>query len=270
MISKKIKETKFYSLGGIQEIGKSSLVVEHDDEVILIDCGIRFANSIETGVQGIIPNYSVLKDKNVVGLFITHGHEDHIGGIPYLIQQVKLKYIYASNISIAYIRNRLNSMKIKTNIKFVEINKDFKFKSKHMTITSWTAQHSIPEAYGIIVKTINGTIMSTGDFRFDYSPINGVLTDFVKLKKLSEEGLTILCSDSTNSLIPFHSPTEQKIINDLEKYIKEAKGKIVFTTFASNVNRIKIAIDLAVKYNKKIIAFGKSMIKGLDVARNLK
>ncbi len=266
-----MQSTKFFALGGMQEIGKSMLVVEHDSEIAIIDCGIKFTNSIETGIQGIIPDYYYLKqhENKIIGVFITHGHEDHIGGIPYLIQQVSIKTIYASGIAISLIKKRLDSMKIKTKTKFVEIDRNSVFKFKHLKIDVWTAQHSIPDAFGIRVKSTNGSIMSTGDYRFDYTPI-GNFTDFTKLKKIGDEGLDILTSDSTNSMIPDASPSEQKIIHDLDLNIASTKGKVIFTTFASNVNRVKVGIDLAVKNNRKVCIFGRSMINGIEIAKQFK
>lgn len=266
-----MQATKFFALGGMQEIGKSMLVVEHDSEIAIIDCGIKFTNSIETGVQGIIPDYSYLKENEnkIVGVFITHGHEDHMGGIPYLIRQVNIKAVYAPGIAIALMKKRLDSMKIKTKVQFVEIDRNSNFKFKHLKVDVWTAQHSIPDAFGIRIKTPNGNIMSTGDYRFDYTPI-GNFTDFSKLQKIGEEGLDILTSDSTNAMIPDKSPSEQKIINDLDRNIANAKGKVIFTTFASNVNRVKVGIDLAVKNNRKVCVFGRSMINGMEIAKQFK
>lgn len=266
-----MQPTKFFALGGMQEIGKSMLVVQHDNEIAIIDCGIKFTNSIETGVQGIIPDYSYLKqnEEKIVGVFITHGHEDHMGGIPYLIRQVNIKNIYAPGIAIALMKKRLDSMKIKSKVRFIELDRNALYKFKHLVVDVWTAQHSIPDAFGIRIKSPNGAIMSTGDYRFDYTPI-GNFTDFSKLKQIGAEGLDILTSDSTNAMISDHSPTEQKIINDLDFHIANTKGKVIFTTFASNVNRVKVGIDLAVKNNRKVCIFGRSMVNGIEIAKQFK
>ncbi|WP_236630740.1 ribonuclease J [Mycoplasma sp. ATU-Cv-508] len=200
---------------------------------------------------------------------MTHGHEDHIGGVPYLLQQVDLKRIYGSGVAIAFMRKRLDNMKIKTKVEFIEYERDSVYRFKHMEVDVWTAQHSIPEAYGVRVKTPDGAIMDTGDFRFDYSPI-GNLTDFTKLRQMGDEGLDILISDSTNSMLPEHSPTEQNIMRDLERNIASARGKVIFTTFASNMNRVKVGIDLAVKHKRKVCVFGRSMINGMEIAKRFK
>ena len=263
-------KTKFFALGGMMEIGKTTLVVEHDDEIVIIDAGIKFTNSMETGVEGIIPDYSYLKEneKKIKGLFITHGHEDHIGGIPYLIQKVKIETIYAPKLAIAYLKYKLKDKRVTVPVKFVEIEKDSVFKFNHLSVDFWTSQHSIPDSFGIRVKTPNGNIFDTGDFRFDYTPI-GNLTDFAKLEEMAEEGIDIMISDSTNSMSADHSPTEQKILGDIEKLVKEAEGKVIFTTFASNVNRVKVALDLAVKYKRKVIPFGRSMVNAIKITTEL-
>lgn len=266
-----MQSTKFFALGGMQEIGKTTMVVEHDDEIAIIDAGIKFTNSMETGVDGIIPDYSYLKENQdkITGIFITHGHEDHIGGIPYLISQVKIPKIHAPLFAIELIKERLKDKKIKTNVQFEEITKDSVFKFKHLQVDFWTSQHSIPDSFGIRVKTPNGNIMDTGDFRFDYTPI-GNLTDFTKLEEWAKEGIDIMISDSTNSMSLDHSPTEKNILIDIEKVIQETNGKVIFTTFASNMNRVKAVIDLAVKHKRRVCAFGRSMIKVIDIAKRMK
>lgn len=266
-----MQPTRLFALGGMQEIGKTTIVVEHENEIVIIDAGIKFANSSETGIEGIIPDYTYLKEneKKIKGLFITHGHEDHIGGIPYLIRQVKFDKIYAPAVAIELIKTRLSNMKIKTNVEFVEITTEEIFKFDKIKVDFWTSQHSIPDSFGIRVTTPNGSIFDTGDFRFDYTPI-GNMTDFSQLEKFGKEGVSIFISDSTNSMSNEHSPTEQVIIKDIEECIVNTEGKVVFTTFASNINRIKVAIDLAVKHNRKVCAFGKSMLNGIKVAQKYK
>lgn len=266
-----MQSTRFLALGGMLEIGKTCLVVEHEDEIVIIDAGIRFVNAIETGVEGMIPDYTYLKERQdkIKGLFISHGHEDHIGGIPYLLQAVNVETIYAPKIAISFIKEKLKEFKLATRPEFVEINADSVFAFDKLSVDFWTSQHSIPDSFGIRVKTPNGNIFDTGDFRFDYTPI-GNLTDFTKLEQMQKEGITLMISDSTNSMTPSHSPTEQKIIEDIEKIVAETQGKVIFTTFASNVSRVKIIIDLAIKYGRKVVPFGRSMVKVVDIATSQK
>ena len=266
-----MQRTKFFGLGGMREIGKAGFIIEHEDEIIMVDNGIKFTNSAEIGVQAIIADYSYLaKNQNkIYGLFITHGHEDHMGGVPYLLKQVNVKKIYAPNIAIAFIKDKLEKHKIKNEVEFIEITKDLIVKTKHFTIDTWTAQHSVPDAFGIRVNTPNGSIFYTGDFRFDYTPL-GNMTDFTKLEQMGKENMTVLLSDSTNAFSQDHSPTEKNILKDLEKFTIEAKGKVIITTFASQLTRIQSLIEMASKNKRKVVALGRSMIKNIEFAKKLK
>ncbi|ENY68543.1 Hypothetical protein, putative metallo-beta-lactamase [Metamycoplasma auris 15026] len=262
--------TKIFGLGGMQEIGKSTLVIEYDKHIFIIDTGIKFSDTFITGVNGSIPDFSYLakNQDRIEGLFITHGHEDHIGGVPYLVQQVNVKRIYAPRIAIQYLKLKFTDMKIKTHVEFIEINKDLVADFGDCKVDWWTAQHSIPDAFGIRIKTPNGNLMMTGDFRFDYTPI-GNLTDFSKLKEIGNEGLDVLFSDSTNAMRPEHSPSESDILKDIKKYMVQAERKIIVTAFASNLTRIKAIIELAAKLGKKVIAFGRSMVDNIDIGKRL-
>ncbi len=262
--------TRIFALGGLQEIGKSTIVVEYDDELIIIDCGIKFADSWISGVDGIVPDYQYLKKNQhkIKGLFITHPHEDHIGGIPYLLKEVKIPMIYCPKLGIEYIKNKLKEHKLSGIVDFTPIEKDTKVQFKHLTIDVWTAQHSIPDAFGIRVKTPNGTVADTGDFRFDYTPI-GNKTDFDRMEQIGNEGLDLLLSDSTNAMTDKHSPSEKGILLDIEKFMRQAKGKIIFTTFASNQTRVRAVIELAEKLKRKVVTFGRSMVTGVDIGVKL-
>ncbi|MGX9364185.1 ribonuclease J [Mycoplasma sp. 527] len=265
-----MKPTKIFGLGGMQEIGKSTLIIEYDQHIFIIDTGIKFCDSFVTGINGSIPDFTYLAENQdrIEGLFITHGHEDHIGGVPYLVQQVNVKRIYAPRIAIQYLKLKFSDIKIKVNVQFIEINRDLVADFGDCSVDWWTAQHSIPDAFGVRIKTPNGSLMMTGDFRFDYRPI-GNLTDFSKLKKIGEEGLDVLFSDSTNAMRPNHSPSESDILKDIKKYMLEAEKKIIITAFASNLTRIKAIIELGASLGKKVIAFGRSMIDNIDIGRRL-
>lgn len=262
--------TKIFGLGGMQEIGKSTLVIQYENHIFIIDTGIKFCDSYVTGVNGSIPDFTFLAENQdkIEGLFITHGHEDHIGGVPYLVQQVDVKKIFAPRIAIQYLKLKFEDMKIKRNIEFIETEKDAVWTFGPCQVDFWTAQHSIPYAFGIRIKTPNGSLMMTGDFRFDYTPI-GNFTDFNKLKQIGDEGLDVLFSDSTNAMRPNHSPSESDILKDIKKYMLEAEKKIIVTAFASNLTRIKAIIELGASLNKKVVAFGRSMVDGIDIGRRL-
>lgn len=263
--------TRIIPLGGVQEIGKATLLIEQDDHIFLIDAGIKFADTFTTGIKGIIPNYSYLNlpNKKVEALFITHGHEDHIGGVIYLVKQTKLKKIFAPKIAISYLKLKFEEHKITRKIEFFEIDKNDSYKfPKGVVVDFWTAQHSIPDAFGVRITTPHGKIMCTGDFRFDYTPI-GNYTDFARLDEIGKQGLTALLSDSTNAMRPFHSPSEKDILVDIKKHMENAKRKIIITAFASNLTRVKVIIELAAQLDKKIVTFGRSMIQGIKIGRKL-
>lgn len=263
--------TRIIPLGGVQEIGKATLLIEQDDHIFLIDAGIKFADTFTTGIKGIIPNYSYLNlpNKKVEALFITHGHEDHIGGVVYLVKQTKLKKIFAPKIAISYLKLKFEEHKITRKIEFFEIDKNDSYKfPKGVVVDFWTAQHSIPDAFGVRITTPHGKIMCTGDFRFDYTPI-GNYTDFARLDEIGKQGLTALLSDSTNAMRPFHSPSEKDILVDIKKHMENAKRKIIITAFASNLTRVKVIIELAAQLDKKIVTFGRSMIQGIKIGRKL-
>ncbi|WP_406617254.1 ribonuclease J [Mycoplasmopsis adleri] len=264
--------TRLIAIGGVQEIGKSTLIAEYSKHIFIIDAGIKFADTATTGIKGIIPDYKYLEDKkdNIEGLFITHGHEDHIGGVVYLVKQVHLKKIFAPRIAIQYLKLKFDEHRITHKVEFIEIDKsdvyDFGDGCK---VDFWTAQHSIPDAFGIRVTTPNGSLMCTGDFRFDYNPIGEIYTDFTKLDQIGKEGLTVLFSDSTNAMRPFHSPSESDILIDIERHMRAATRKTIVTAFASNLTRVKAIIDLAVKLKKKVACFGRSMVQGVKIGRKL-
>ncbi|WP_426461560.1 ribonuclease J [Mycoplasma hafezii] len=263
--------TRLIALGGFEEIGKSTFLIEHENHIFIIDSGIKFADSFNTGVKGIIPSYEYLNQpgKIIEGLFITHGHEDHIGGVVYLVQQTNIKKIFAPRIAIQYLKLKFEENKITRDIEFIEIEKtDVHHFANDCKVDFWTAQHSIPDAFGVRVSTPNGSVMCTGDFRFDYTPI-GNYTDFARLDEIGKDGLTALLSDSTNAMRPNHSPSESDILTDIERHMANAKRKIIITAFASNLTRVKVIIELAAKLNKKVITFGRSMIQGIKIGRKL-
>ncbi len=264
------KGTRFFGLGGFQEIGKSTAVIEHDDQIFIVDAGIQFANGSLTGVKGIIPDYQYLIDNEdkIQGLFLTHGHEDHMGGIAYLIQNCNIKKIIAPSVGISYIKFKLDERKIKTNIEWIEIDKNLELTFGDMKVDFWSAQHSIPDAFGIRFSNRNGSMFFTGDFRIDYTPI-GSYPDFTKLEKIGQEDLTVLFSDSTNAMRPYHSPSEKDILKAIREYMEKAPKKIIITAFASNMSRISAIIKIAQEMNKKVVAFGRSMVNGINIARQL-
>lgn len=256
---------KVFALGGLGEVGKNMYIVECEDEIIIIDSGIMFADS-NYGVQYIIPDYTYLIDNNhkIKALFITHGHEDHIGGIPFLLKKVTIPVIYAAGIAYDLIEGKLSEFKhLNANLQKYENNSIFEF--KHFKISFYRTNHSVPDSYGIAVKTRLGYILHTGDFKFDFTPLANH-TDYAKLTDYSKEGVLCLLSDSTNALVQKFSVSERKIGESIKSIFQNIKGRILISTFASNVYRVGQIVEASISVGRKVIVYGRSMEKTIKIA----
>lgn len=249
---------KIFALGGLNEVGKNCYVFEKGKEIIIIDCGIKFANNIDLA-DGIIPNFSYLQKnrEKIKGLFITHGHEDHIGAIPYLLEIIPEIPIYGSEFSINLIKQKINSNKeIRTSI----FDKNTNILIGEFRISFFTVSHSIPGSFGIIIEvlTYNITIAVTGDFKLDLTEIGGK-TDLIKLVDLGKKGINLLLSDSTNAGKIGNTPSEKIVIRNLKDVIKKAKRKVIITSFASNVDRLGKIIKFNEEIGRKVVFLGSSL-----------
>lgn len=259
------KPLKVMALGGLGEVGKNCYVVEYNNNLFVIDYGVLFPDKDLLGIDYIIPNFNYLienQDK-IRGLFITHGHEDHIGGIPFLLKKIKIPCIYAPKTALLMIQKKLKEHKI--NAKLEEINDHTTLKFKDVVFHSFRQTHSIPDSLGFFIETPIGNIATTGDFKVDFSPPGQKSADFHKMVEFSKKGLLCLLSDSTNALTSGFSLSESLIGKNLKLLIKEAKGRIIFTTFASNINRVQQIIEGAIENNKKICILGRSLTNGLQI-----
>ena len=261
-------DTKVFALGGLNEIGKNMYCIEHDNELFIIDAGVKFAEEGLPGIDYVIPDYSYLKknEKKIRGLMITHGHEDHIGGIPFLLQVVKIPFIYATPLASAMIKRKLDEKRLTNVTKIIQINDEYQIKSKYFNIGFFKTNHSIPESMGIIINSPNGRIVETGDFKFDLSPV-GDVADYQKMSFLGETGVTLLMSDSTNSEVPTFSISEKKVANSVQEEFRKTEGRLIVATFASNVHRVQQIVEAAVKFNRKILVYGRSMENNIQVSR---
>ncbi|MCK9471460.1 MAG: ribonuclease J [Bacilli bacterium] len=260
---------KVFALGGLDEVGKNMYCVEVDNELIVIDSGIMFPDS-NYGVDYIIPDYTYLKENEgkIVGLFITHGHEDHIGGIPYLLKKVKIPKVYVNGLAISLIQNKLSEHNnLRAN--FEEFSDDSVYKFKNFEISFFRTNHSIPDSFGIAIKTKLGYIVHTGDFKFDFTPLVRH-TDYEKLAKYASEGILCLLSDSTNANVSKMSSSEKKISESIKSIFSQIKGRIIISTFASNVYRVQQIVEASIQENRKVIVFGRSMEKTINVSQKLK
>ena len=260
--------TSIVALGGLGEVGKNMYVITHDDEIIIIDAGVMFPEIGLLGVDYVIQDITYLKqnESKIKALFITHGHEDHIGGIPFLLAQVNIPIIYAPKIAKDLINKKLEERCI--NYKNIEvIDKDLKVNFKHMNIEFVNTTHSIPDSFAIVIHTPNGVIFETGDFKFDLTPI-GPMADIHKMAELGQKGVTLLLSDSTNALSTGFSNSESVVDGTLNDIIGRHIGRVIIATFASNIFRIKHIVETCKKYNRKIIIFGRSMEASIELALN--
>lgn len=260
-------ETKLIVLGGLGEVGKNMYCLMHDDEIIIIDAGISFPEGELLGIDYVLPDYTFLKqnEEKIKALIITHGHEDHIGAIPFLLQAVNIPAIYAPNQAKELITIKLQDRNIRYDTLYAYTDKDI-LKFKHFEIEFFRTTHSIPDSHGIYLKTPNGSVITTGDFKFDLTPI-GPMADLHKMAELGKRGVDLLLSDSTNALNEGMSISESKVDNALmdifDKYTSE---RIIIATFASNIYRLKHIVETCYKHNRKICVFGRSMDNNIKIS----
>lgn len=264
-----MSEVLIYAMGGLGEIGKNMYCVEYEDEIIIIDCGLKFPEDEMFGIDLVIPDVSYLVENQhkIKGLFLTHGHEDHIGAIPYILKQINMP-IYGGLLTLGLVKAKLDEHRLTQEVKLITINDDTVVPFRHMKVSFFRTNHSIPDSYGIAIDTPQGTVVHTGDFKLDMTPV-GPSTDFAKLARIASGDVLALLSDSTNSERYGYTLSERTVGEGIMEVVAKARGRIILATFASNVHRLQQVVDAAMATNRKIAVIGRSMEKVFMIGQEL-
>lgn len=256
-----------YALGGLHEIGKNMYAIEYGQEIIVIDCGNKFPDESLLGIDLIIPDITYLhenKDK-VRALIVTHGHEDHIGGIPFFLKKLNVP-VYATRFTLGLIELKLKEHKILRETELIEINPSSNIEFSKISVNFFKVNHSIPDCLGIVFNTPEGTIVHTGDFKFDLTPANDEHSDIHKMAEIGKKGVLLLLSESTNAERKGLTPSEQIVGEHVVEAFMKAPRKVIISTFASNINRVQQVVDAAMKTDRKLALLGRSMVNVVGVA----
>jgi ribonuclease J len=257
-------------LSGVGEVGKNMTLIEYGDDAIAIDCGLMFPENDMLGIDLVIPDFTYLQDNPglLKAIFLTHGHEDHIGALPYVLPSVPAP-LYATKLTCGLIGVKLKEAKLLAKTEVNPITTGDAIEIGPFTIEPFNVCHSIPDAVGYAIYTPQGLIIHTGEYKFDENPINGQPIDLDRLRAYGDEGVLALLSDSTNSEREGHTPSEQIVSETFEKIFSQAKGRIIVSTFASNISRVQLIINIAMKHNRKLGVVGRSMVENVKMARSL-
>lgn len=266
-----IKENKLQiiPLGGLGEIGKNMTVIRYNNQILLIDAGLAFPDEDMPGIDLVIPDTTYLMENKelILGILITHGHEDHIGALPYLLKSLNVP-VYGTRLTLGLIQTKLNEAKL-GHVKTQEISPRDSVKLGVFNVEFINVSHSIPGAVGLAIHTPLGTIVHTGDFKLDHTPASGGILDIHKFSELGDKGVLCLLSDSTNVERPGFTQSEKTVGRNIDEAFASAEGRIIFASFASNVNRLQQAITAAFKYNRKVAVVGRSMVNVVAIAADL-
>ena len=261
---------KIIPLGGLGEIGKNMMVMEYDDDIIVIDAGLMFPSAEMLGIDLVIPDISYLLERRdkIKGIIITHGHEDHVGALPYLLSQLDVP-LYATKLTVGLVSVKLKERRALTGTKLEVIVPGEQFALGSFKIEFFPVCHSIPDAVGLIIHTPVGIVIHSGDFKLDYTPVDGKPTDLSRLAQLGGQGVLALLSDSTYAELPGYTPSERVVGETLDQVIANAPGRVIVATFSSLVSRIQQVIDAAAKHQRRVAIVGRNMTNTTRIAMEL-
>jgi ribonuclease J len=256
-----------FALGGINEIGKNMYVIQYGEDMVIIDCGGKFPDESLLGIDLIIPDMTYIEENRdkIRALVVTHGHEDHIGGIPYFLKKINVP-IYATQFTLGLIELKLEEHRLKRDSQLIPIDSSSEIELGQIKVSFFKVSHSIPDCLGIVFETPEGTVVHTGDFKFDLTPENNQYSDIHKMAELGRKGVLALISESTNAERPGLTPSERIVAGHMDEAFMKAQGKLFISTFASNVNRVQQVVNSAIKTNRKLALLGRSMVNVVSVA----
>jgi len=253
-------------LGGIGEIGRNMTVFEIDGKILIVDCGVLFPEEHQPGIDVILPDFGYLKDRmdDVIGIFLTHGHEDHIGGVPYLLRMKQDIPLLGSALTLAFVEAKLKEHRITPYSMVVTEGQREQLAGFNLEFVA--VNHSIPDAMAVVIRSAAGSVLHTGDFKMDQLPLDGRLTDLRAFARIGEEGLDLFMSDSTNADVPGFTPLEKEIGPVIESVIARSKKRVIVASFSSHVHRVQQVVDAAKANHRKVALVGRSMVRNMQIA----
>ena len=261
---------KIVPLGGLGEIGKNMTAVEHDGKIVVIDCGVEFPRDDTLGIDLMIPDvrWLIERQDDVLAFIITHGHEDHFGGLPFVLKQIN-RPVYASRFTMALVKSKLDEHGLLKAVTLTEVAADSRFELGPFSVSFVAVAHSVPDALAVVLDTALGAVIFTGDYRFDHTPIDGRFTDVNRLAQLGDAGVLALLGDSTNVETPGSTGSEASVGEAFHRIFTEAEGRVIVSSFASHIHRVQQAITIGHEHGRKFAVSGRSMQKNVNIARNL-
>jgi ribonuclease J len=260
---------RIFALGGLTEIGRNMTVFEYKSKLLIVDCGVLFPEDNQPGIDLILPDFSYIRDRldDVIGIFLTHGHEDHIGAVPYLLRERGDIAIYGSALTLALITAKLKEHRITPLTR--EVKEGGTEDIGPFTLEFVAVNHSIPDALAVVINTEAGRVLATGDFKMDQLPLDGRITDLRTFARLGEQGVDLFMVDSTNADVPGFTPSEREIMPALNRVVSSTKRRVIVASFSSHVHRVQQIIDVAAQHGRKVVFIGRSMVRNMKIAEDM-